>query len=112
VVQRTVLKERQIELIGDQCVRDMMRKLGISLDKGQRAGAGAFIRGGIVFTDPESEMGVVIEEERRDMIVVNQNQGIRLLFLKPLTHRLIGLENRRPRRIGSLPVIERKADRG
>ena len=96
MVQRLVLKEGHVKFVGCQRSADMLRQVRVSLDWRQCTGTAAFVRYGIGLTNAESEMGVVVEEERSDVVVVDKEQDIRLPVRQPFTHRLVGLKNRSP----------------
>ena len=53
----------------------------------------------------------MIEEERRDVIVVDEEQDVRLLLLEPGLNRPIGLENGCPDGVVLLLPVEGEADR-
>ena len=74
----------------------MLRQVRVSLDGRQSAGTAAFIRYGIGVPDAQSKMGIVVEEERSDVVVVDEEQDIRFLVRQPLPHGLVRLEDRRP----------------
>ena len=71
MVQRPVLEERHVELVGHQRVPDVRGELRMSLDRRQIARTGAFIRHCPFGAHSQCERGVVVEEERGDVIVVN-----------------------------------------
>ena len=62
--------------------------------------------------DAEREVRVVIEEERGDVVVVDEEQDVGLLLGQPLLHRLVAGEDGRPHRVLLLVRIEREADGG
>jgi hypothetical protein len=53
----------------------------------------------------------VIEEKRRDVVVVDEEQHVGLFRGKPLLHGLVAREDRRPNGVVLLAGIEREADR-
>jgi hypothetical protein len=81
-------------------------------DRWQRTRAAALVGHRVRLADAESELRVVIEEERRDVVVEDQEQDIRLLLGQPLLHRLVSLEDWCPRRIVLLVFVEREPDGG
>ena len=54
----------------------------------------------------------MIEEERCDVIVIDEEQNIGFLFRQPLADRLISLKDWRPIGIGLFVHIESKTDCG
>jgi hypothetical protein len=80
---------------------------------GQRhdvAGAAALIRRQIRLAHAHGEGGIVIEEERGDVVVVDGEQDIRFALIEPLADGLVALEHRSPYRIVEQFPITRKAD--
>ena len=63
-------------------------------------------------THAEGEVRVVIEEERGDVIVRDEEQHVGLLVEQPLLHGLVALEDRGPDRILLLVGVEGEADGG
>src|SRR6185437_11096433 len=110
VVQALGLKIREVELICDQTRGDVPGEPRVALDVRELARTAAFIGRPVALTDPERELGVVIEEERGDVVVVDVKQDVGLFLGKPLLDRLVALEDRRPDRIVLLVRIQRKAD--
>ena len=54
----------------------------------------------------------MIEEERRDVIVVDEQQDVGPLVGEPALNGLVGGEDRRPDWVARLVVVERESDRG
>jgi hypothetical protein len=73
-------------------------------------GTAAFIGGLVAFADPQREGRVVVEEERGHVIVVDDQQDVGLFLRQPLLHRLVSLEDGRPRRVLLLVGVQREAD--
>src|SRR5262245_18513719 len=73
---------------------------------GKPSGRAAFICNRIGVADSEGEVRVMIEKERRHMIVEDEKQNVRFLRREPLPDRLVTFENRRPVRIGLLSGVE------
>ena len=69
MIQPLALEERQVEFIGDQPRCDVRGKLWVTFYRRQPAGPSPFIRHRVRVADTEGEMGVMIEEKRRDVIV-------------------------------------------
>ena len=111
MVEPLVLEIRQIELVGDEARRDVLRELRVAFDGRQRARPAAFVGDGVFRADAEREVRVVIEEERRDVIVVDEEQHVGLLRREPLLHGLVAREDRRPHGVVLLAGVEREADR-
>src|SRR5207237_5199706 len=59
----------------------------------------------------EREGRVVIEEERRRVVVEAEEEHVGLFLREPLRHRLVALEERLPVRILVLALVVRDADR-
>jgi hypothetical protein len=57
-------------------------------------------------------MGIVIDEERRHVIVINEEQHIRLLLRQPAPDGFVAFEDGSPVRVFFFMGIERKPDRG
>src|SRR5678816_4946142 len=81
-------------------------------DRWQRAWATALVRRRIRFADSKREVGVVVEEERRDVVVEDHEQHVRLLLGEPSLYWLISLEDRRPGRVVLFMRIQREPDGG
>src|SRR6476661_1113815 len=91
-----MLEERQVELVRHQRASDVGRERRVALDRRKVARAGPFV-GDVPFgPHTERERRVVIEEERRDVIVVDQQQHVRALVREPRAERCEILEDRRP----------------
>jgi hypothetical protein len=110
VVKRLALEVGQIELIGDQAVRDVRGELGVTLDRGQVAGAAALVGDRVLLADAKGEGRVVVEEERRHVVVKDVDDGVRLLLAEPVLDRLERLEDRRPGRVVLLVLVVGKAN--
>ncbi len=111
VVQALRLEVRQVELVGDQARRDMTRKPWVSLDGRQLARPTAFVCGPVPVADAEGEMGIVVEEERGNVVVIDEEQHVRTLVREPFLDRLVPLEDRRPDGVLLLVRVEGEADR-
>ena len=77
MVERLVLEERHVELFGHQRLTDVMREARMPGDRRQVARAAAFVGDLVAVADAERERRVVIEEERRDVIVVDRSPARR-----------------------------------
>src|SRR5690606_24643398 len=110
VVEAAVLEVRKIELVRRQALRDVPRERRMALDRRQRAGTAALVRYRIQIADAEREMRVVIEEERGDVIVVDEKEHVRALLLQPLLNGTVALENGLPDRIHLLVRVQREPD--
>ena len=110
VVEPLPLEIRHIELVRDQAVRHVPRESRVPLDRRELAGAAALVRDPVLVADAEREVRVVIEEERGDVIVENEEQHVRLFLGQPALHGLVTLEDRRPHRVLLLVGIERETD--
>ena len=81
MIETPRLKERQVELVRDEAIRDVLCESRMSLDRGQRARAAALVRHGERLAETEREVRVVIEEERRNVIVISVEKNVRRLLL-------------------------------
>ena len=111
VVQTLRLKERQIKLVGDQPVRDVLRERRMTLDGRKRSRSTAFVSHRERIGETQRKVRIVVEKERRHVIVVDIEEHVRCLLLEPGTHRGEALEYRRPDRIAGLLRVDRKGDR-
>ncbi len=111
MVQALRLKVGQVELVRDQAHRYVPRESGMSVDGGQLAGTPAFVGGPVTVADAQGEMGVVVEEKGRHMVVVDEEQHVRPLLREPPLHGLVACEYRCPDRILLLLRVERETDR-
>ena len=80
------------------------------LDGRQRAGTAALVRGEVSRTNSESEMGMKIEKERRDVIVVDEEQDVGILLGQPGADGFVTGEDRGPNGVVLFVRIEREAD--
>ena len=110
MIQWLVLKEGDVELVGDEARRDVVRKLRMALDGRQRSSASALVCRGIGVSDSQRERGVVIKEERSDMIIENEEENVWLLLCEPVAYGLIAFEDRSPNRIVLFLAIKGEAD--
>ena len=70
MVERLVLEVGQVELVGDQTRGDVMRRApACPLTGGSARGPPPSSAGAYDVADAERELRVVIEEERRDVVV-------------------------------------------
>jgi hypothetical protein len=112
VIERLVLEEGHVEFIGHQRRADVRSQRRMSLDRRQVARAAAFIRDVPFRSDAQRERRVVIEEEGRDVVVVDGEDHVRLLVRDPVGHRREVLEDRRPDGVVALVLVESKTDSG
>ena len=112
VVEAPALEERHVELVGHQRLADVAGQRAVALDRGQLAEAAAFVGDLPLLAHAQHEGRVVVEEERRHVVVVDQEQHVRLLLLQPGLDRLIGFEDRLPDRVFLLLAVQREADGG
>src|SRR5579875_3881034 len=111
VVDLPFLKQRHIELVGDQGPYDVIGKPRISPQGRQLPRFAAFGGDRIRLPDPKRERRVMIEEERRDVIVIHDEEHVRALLRKPGADRLVRLENGTPNGIVGTMPIEGEPDR-
>jgi len=77
------------------------------------ARAAALVRHRVGVADAERERRVVVEEERGDVIVVDEDERVRPLLGEPLPDRHVGREDRPPDGVvGGLPVVGEADGRG
>src|SRR5690606_35241732 len=76
----------------------------------QRTRAAAFVRDRIQIPDAEREMRIVIEKERRDVVVVNEEEHVGALLPEPLLNGTVALEDGLPDRVRLLVRVQRKTD--
>jgi len=76
------------------------------------ARSAAFVGRCVALVHPERESGIMIEEERGNVIVVDHEQHIDALVLHPLSHLGETFEDRRPGRIVLLARILRESNCG
>ena len=76
----------------------------------QVALAAAFVGHLVLLANAQREGRVVVEEERSDVVVVDEEQHIGLALGNPLLHRLEGLEDGRPDRVVLLVAVEGETD--
>ncbi len=110
VVQRLVLEVGQVELVGDQALGDVRGERGVSRHRGQAAGAAALVRDGVLLADAQRERRVVVEEERRDVIVEDVDDRVGPVLLEPGGHRLERPEDRGPVGVVLLVLVVGKAN--
>src|SRR6266853_3583067 len=90
----------------------MMSQAGMSRDRRQCPRAAALVGNRIGVANAEREVRVRIEEERRDVIVEDDEQDVWLLFGEPPLHGRVCLKDGRPDRIVLFLPVERKPDGG
>src|SRR5262245_27129407 len=92
VIQRLVLKERDIELVRNKRVRNVLGKRRMTLYRRQSSRPASFVGRRVGFPDSQSKRRVVIEEKRCHVIVENKEKVVRLLLREPVANGLIALE--------------------
>ena len=95
MIERLVLEEGHVELVGHQRMSDVRGERGMALDRGQIARTGAFIGDMPFRSHSERERRVMIEEERGDVIVIDHQENIRALLGEPGGQRREVLEDRK-----------------
>src|SRR5260370_39883190 len=90
----------------------MMSQAGMSRDRRQCPRAAALVGNRIGVANAEREVRVMIEEERRDVIVEDDEQDVWLLVGEPLLHGRVCLKDGRPDRVVLFLPVERKPDGG
>ena len=112
VVQRPVLEERHVELIRHQAAPQVCGEFRVALHAGQVARARAFVGHGPVRAHAQREGRVVVEEERGDVVVVDEQQHVGLALVHPTAHGVEGFEDGRPHRVAALVAVVGEADGG
>ena len=112
MIEALLLEERQVELIRGEAVGHVAREGGVALDGRQIARAAAFVGHPVLLADAQREVRVVVEEERGDVVVVDEEQHVGLLLGEPSLDRLVAGKDGRPHRILLLLRVEREADGG
>ena len=110
VVQRPMLVERHVELVRHERMPEVGRELGMTLDRRQVARPAAFVGHVPLGPDAQRERRVVVEEERRDVVVVDHEQHVGPLLGQPVRQRREVPEDRRPDRIVLLVLVVGEAD--
>src|SRR5205823_3064210 len=94
VIEWLCLEVREIELVGGERRGDMAGEPWVALDRRQLARPAALIGHRVLLPHSEREVRVMVEEERGDVVVVDEEQDLRPLLLQPLLHRLVAREYR------------------
>lgn len=110
MIQSLVAERAHIELVGHQRLHDVAREARMSGDGRHRPRAAALVRNSVTVIHAEAERRIVIEEKRRDVIVVDHQQDVGLAVFDPSANRPIGFEDRLPGRIILLVRVERETD--
>ena len=110
MVECPVLEERHVELVGHQRMADVRSELRVPLDRWQIARAAAFVRDRPLGSHAERERRVMVEKERRDVIVVDPQQDVGTLLGEPGRERREVLEDRRPHGVVALVPVVGEAD--
>ena len=110
MIERLALKERHVEFVGHQSRADMVRQSSMTLDRRQVARAAAFVGDRVAVADAEREGRVMIEEERGDVVVIDDEQNVGLLVGEPFLHWLEVVEDRLPDRIVFFVAVIGEAD--
>jgi len=96
VVERAMLEDGDVELVGHERRGDPGGEPGIAAHRRQRARPAALVRHRVRFADAERERGIVIEEEGGDVIVEDEEEHVGLPQSEPVLHRAEGVEDRLP----------------
>src|SRR5262245_47949593 len=110
MIHRPILKERHVELIRHQPRTDVMSQTSVHLDCAEGSGTPAFSSDGRRLTDSQRKVRIMVKEEGCDVVVVNEEEDIRLLCFEPASHRLVGFKNGGPDRIILFLSVESKPD--
>ncbi len=71
-----LLKKRNVELVGEQRVPDMTGQVGMAVDRRIFPGPAALVGRDVAVVHAEYKRRIVIDEERGDVIVVDEEQYI------------------------------------
>jgi hypothetical protein len=112
VIDAHLLARRDVELVGDERLDDVPRKLGVAGIGRQRRKAPAFVGVLIFGRRADRERGQIVEEEVQAVIVVDDDGRVGLRPLEPLAHGRIAREERPPVVVLLEPACDRVADRG
>src|SRR6185437_2851955 len=94
----------------DQAGGDVRGELRVALDRGQVARAAALVGDRVLLADAEGEGRVMVEEERRDVVVEDVDDRVGLLLAEPVLDRLERLEDGRPRGVVLLVLVVGEAN--
>jgi hypothetical protein len=72
VIQRLVPEERQVEFVGGEPKGDVLCQRGMTLNRRERTRASAFIGDCVGLADSQRKMRVMVEDERRYVVVVDK----------------------------------------
>src|SRR5215470_16239308 len=84
----------------------MRCKFGMTFYRRKASRPAAFICDRVGVANTERKVRVVIKKKRRDVVVEDKKQNVRLLSRKPLPDGLVALKNRRPVRVGLFVCVE------
>ena len=112
MIELLVLEERHVELIGEQRGANMLGQRGMALYRRQITLSASLIGHAVLAVDAKGERRVVVEEERRHVVVEDHEQRVGFLFGQPFLGRCEPFEHRRPHRVVLFAAIYREADRG
>ena len=112
MVHRLALEERHVELVSHQRHGDVLRQAQVTLRRWHVARSAAFVGRGVAVVDAQRERRVVVEEERRDVVVVDREQHVHVLLAHPAADGVEAVKDGLPRRVLVLAGVLGKANRG
>ncbi len=110
VVDLHPVDDGEIEIILDHGLRDMRRELRMADHLGHRTRAPALVGYRKLGRGADRKGRDDIEAEGVGVIVVDEENHVRLVILQPLLGEVVALEDRLPIRLGGLAEVERGAD--
>jgi hypothetical protein len=110
MIERSMLEEGHVELVRHQRASDVRSEIRMAVDRRKITRAGTFIRDVPLGSHTQRECRVMVEEKRRDMIVVDHEQHVRTLVGEPRAERREVFEDWRPHGVVALVAVVRKAD--
>ncbi len=110
MIERKVLKERQVELVGDEGPRNVPRQARVTFQRRDFSRALPFVRDRVALAHPEREGRIAIEKKGGGVIVEAEDEHVGLLLGEPFCDRRVAFEERLPVGIGLLRLVERHGD--
>ena len=110
VIDRHLVDDGEVEFVEDDRLGDVPGEIGMALHHRHRARAPALVGGRELFGAAQSEGRNDLERERRGVVVVDEDDHVRLGLFHPLLGRLVALEERLPIGIAHAVTVDRRAD--
>src|SRR6185369_12313051 len=106
-----LVNDGKIEVVLDHRLRDVRGELRMADHFRDWTRTPTLVGGREFGRRADRESWDYIEAECVGVVVIDQENGVRLLILQPLLGELVSLEDRLPIRLGALSQVERGADR-